>query len=389
MNRRAILLALALASPAAADEGPAKPGTLPLEEVRKALDAPGAHEAFVPKAPLGITADLKALISADNPCTPAKVELGRQLYFDPRLSKDSTVSCATCHHPAKGWTDRSPVSTGIGGQKGGRSAPTVMNRALAPVQFWDGRAPSLEAQALGPIGNPIEMGFSPEEAAKRLNEIPGYKIQFEKVFGGSTGLTAGGPATPDAIAKSIAAFERTILAGASPNDYFEIAERWRKAEADTNESADDKARRGKAVADEKARPMGDAAKRGRVLFFGKAQCATCHVGQNFADELYYNLGVGADDPGREKVTGRAEDHGAFRTMTLRNIAQTAPYMHDGSQKTLLEVVEHYDKGGNPNPNLSKRIVKLGLTKQEKEDLVKFLEEGLTGEVTKVETPRLP
>ncbi len=135
--------------------------------------------------------------------------------------------------------------------------------------------------------------------------------------------------------------------------------------------------------------MSDAAKRGRAVFFGKGQCAVCHVGQNLADELYYNLGVGPDDPGRKKVSGKAEDHAAYRTMTVRNLFDTAPYMHDGSQKTVMDVIEHYDKGGNPNPNLSKRIVKLGLTPQEKADLAEYLEKGLQGGVTKVETPRLP
>lgn len=362
----------------------ARPGTLAVAEVRKMLDAPDAHKAMEIAIPLGLN-ELEGRIPAGNPMTRAKVELGRQLYFDPRLSKDNTVSCATCHNPELGFTDRAPVSTGINGQKGGRSAPTVINRVLAPVQFWDGRAASLEAQALGPIGNPIEMGFSTDEAARRLNGIEGYKIQFEKVF--------GGPASPDFIAKAIAAFERTVISGSSPFDYYRAAEPFRGG-PDADESPEEKARREQILADEKKHPLSPAAKRGMDLFFGKAACNICHAGENLSDEQYHNLGIGMDKPepdkGREAVTGKEEDRGKFRTPTVRNIKDTAPYMHDGSLKTLKEVVEHYNKGGIENKWLTRdKVRKLNLTEAEVMDIVAFMEQGLQGSVTKVEVPRLP
>ncbi len=366
----------------------AKSGTLPLAEIQAMLADAKNHEPFVPGNPVGI-AKLDGKIPADNPLTRAKVELGRQLYFDKRLSRDETVSCATCHDPAKGWTDQAPVSTGIDGQKGGRSAPTVMNRVLHPTQFWDGRAATLEEQALGPIGNPIEMGFSVEESVKLLDGIEGYRIQFEKVF--------GGPASADGIAQAIASFERTIVTGASPWDLSERAKPWREADPDDLEEADLKMR-AEIIAAADAAPLSESAERGRVLFFGKAQCATCHTGENFTDELYYNLGIGWTgdaakfDKGREDHTKAEKDRGAFRTPTVRNIRDTAPYMHDGSLKTLAEVVEHYAKGGTDNPWLAERmreIGELGLTEEEKADLVAFMRDGLQGAVTKVETPRLP
>ena len=363
----------------------AAPGTLPLAEIRAALDAPGAHTPFTPEAPLGITSDLAELIPADNPLTPAKVELGRQLYFDKRLSADNTVSCATCHDPARGWTDCAAVSTGIKGQKGGRSAPTVINRILGKSQFWDGRAATLEEQALGPIGNPIEMGFDAERAAARLREVEGYVLQFERVF--------GGPPTPDRIAKAIASFERTVLSGGSKNDYFEAALPYFDYDLEDEKDQAFVARVRRTLDLEREHRMSLSAERGRELYFGKAVCSQCHAGEDLTDEQFHNLGVGFDrekpDLGRFDKTGVDADKGAFRTPSLRNIALTAPYMHDGSLATLMDVVEHYDKGGVANPTLSNKIVKLNLTAQEKQDLVRFMEEALSGRVTEVEVPRLP
>ena len=363
----------------------ALPGTLPLAEIEARLAEPGAHVAFVPEAPLGLTTKLATVIPADNPLTPAKVELGRQLYFDKRLSRDATVSCATCHDPARGWTDCAGVSTGIQGQKGGRSAPTVINRILGRSQFWDGRAATLEEQAVGPIGNPIEMGFTTDDAAKLLNTLPGYRVQFEKVF--------GGPATPERIGKALAAFERTILSGANKNDHYEAAKPlfdWDPAE---EKDLDFKAKAEKVLEAEREHRMSASAERGRELYFGKASCSLCHVGEDLTDELFHNLGLGFDkakpDLGRFDKTKVEADKGAFRTPSLRNIALTAPYMHDGSLRTLREVVEHYDKGGIKNPWLSNKMVPLKLTEQEKQDLVRFMEEALTGTITEVEVPRLP
>jgi len=369
----------------AASQDIAKPGTLPVEVIQRSLKAPGAHEPYVPAALLGLPKDLSTYIPADNPLTPAKVELGRQLYFDKRLSRDGTVSCATCHDPAFAWTDCEPVSTGISGQKGGRSAPTVINRLLGKTQFWDGRAATLEEQALGPVANPIEMGFTVEEAVALLNGIPGYRMQFEAVF--------GGPATNDGVAKALAAFERSVVSGANKNDYFEAAQPWFDWDPASEEDAETKALGTKALDAEKTHRMSEAAERGRALYFGKASCSTCHVGVDLTDELFHNIGIGmaAEKPdlGRFVVTQVEADKGAFKTPSLRNIAQTAPYMHDGSLATLMDVVNHYDQGGIKNPWLSDKIKPLKLTEAEKQDLVTFMEEALTGQTTPVEAPRLP
>ncbi len=284
-----------------------------------------------------------------------------------------------------GWTDQAPVSTGIDGQKGGRSAPTVVNRILGRTQFWDGRAATLEEQAVGPIANPIEMGFTLEEASKRLNEIKGYRIQFERIF--------GGPANGDRIGKAIATFERTVLAGANQNDYYEAAKPWFDNEPDEDEPAEIHKKYNDIMAALDANEMSDSAWRGRELFFDKAACSQCHAGYDLSDELFHNIGIGMDatepDLGREAHTGKIEDRGAFKTPGLRNIRRTAPYMHDGSLKTLMEVVEHYNKGGTPNEHLSDKMFKLDLTDQEKPDLVAFMEEALDSETVKVEMGKLP
>ncbi len=296
-------------------------------------------------------------IPADNPMTVEKVALGRQLYFDGRLSKDGTVSCATCHDPKKGWTDQAPVSTGIGGQKGNRSAPTVINASYNLFQFWDGRAASLEEQAAGPIQNPIEMGETVESLLARLNAIPGYRDQFRSVFGTDV--------TIDGIAKAIAAFERTVVSGDSPYDRFQAGD---------------------------ATALTEEAKRGLALFTGKANCSQCHVGFNLSDGVFHNIGVGMDEPdpdlGRFVVTKEEKDKGAFKTPSLRDLMKTAPYMHDGSEATLEAVVEYYNKGGFANPWLDPKMQPLNLTEQEKADLVAFLK-SLDGTYTVIEPPTLP
>jgi cytochrome c peroxidase len=356
---------------------------LSLDEIKTFLSDPKNHQPFVPKAPLGL-GPIAGLIPADNPMTRAKVELGRQLYFDGRLSRDGTVACATCHEPANGWAQHSAVATGIEGQKGGRNSPTVMNRIFGKTQFWDGRAASLEEQALGPIQNPIEMGFTLPELMTRLKGIEGYKIQFDKVFGG---------VTPEAVAKAIAAFERTVLVGGSAYDYAEAAKPFAKlTKEDLEEDKELAAKYAKVMKDAKDHPMSESAQRGQALFFGKANCSLCHVGVNLSDEDFYNIGVGMKEkepnPGRAAVTKTEVMTGAYKTPGLRNIALSAPYMHDGSEKTLAEVVEYYDKGGEPNKFLHMRIKKLNLTQQEKADLVAFME-ALTGNVAKVPAPKLP
>ena len=308
------------------------------------------------KPPLG----LKPLpIPADNPLTADKVELGKQLYFDKRLSRDDTISCASCHDPKKGWSNGEAFATGVRGQVGGRSAPTIINAAYSDLQFWDGRALALEGQALGPIQNPIEMDLSLDEVVAKLNKIEGYRVAFRKVF--NTDVTS------DGIAKAIASFERTCLSGDAPVDRFKAGDKT---------------------------ALTESAQRGMKVFFGKGQCSSCHVGHSFTDFSFHNIGVGMDkekpDAGRFEVTKVLGDKGSFKTPTLREISRTAPYMHDGRFKKLEEVVDYYDKGGFANPQLDEGIFTLKLTPQEKADLVKFLSEGLSGQsYLDLEPPALP
>jgi cytochrome c peroxidase len=360
---------------------------LSMDELKKLLDEPKNHEPIVPQAPVGL-GDVASFISQDNPMTRAKVELGRMLYFDKRLSRDSSVACATCHDPSAGWAKNRQFAAGIGRQEGGRNSPTVMNRIFGTkVQFWDGRAASLEEQSLGPIQNPIEMGFNLDELVERLKGIDGYRLCFETIFKDESGP---GQVSASNIAKAIASFERTVLVGESPYDYFNQAEPYRKLSQDDLDDDPELAAKAKAAfAAAAAHPISESARRGRDLFFGKANCTACHAGVNFADELFYNIGVGEKDLGRVVVTKNETETGAFKTPTVRNVALTAPYMHDGSQKTLMEVVEHYDKGGAPNPHLNQRMKKLGLTPQEKEDLVAYMQEGLTGTLPDIRAPKLP
>lgn len=306
----------------------------------------------VPPVPLGLA---PIAWPPDNPYSQEKAELGRLLYFDTRLSADNTVACASCHSPRTAFTDGQPVATGVRGQKGGRSAPTVINSAYNFLQFWDGRAPTLEEQAKGPIANPIEMANTHEAVVRRLKAIPGYRDRFRTVFGTEE-------ITIDHVARAIATFERTVLSGNSPFDRFQTGDR---------------------------EALSPAAQRGLQLFFGKARCNLCHAGPNLGGEQFANTGIGLEkqnpDWGRSEVTHREEDRGAFKTPTLRDIAGTAPYMHDGSLNTLEEVVEYYNQGGiqklhdgSPNRWLDKRMQPLDLTQQEKADLVTFLR-SLSGE----------
>ena len=299
-------------------------------------------------------------VPADNPVTEDTVKLGQVLFFTTKLSKDGTISCASCHNPAKGFADPNPGSLGMGGQKGDRNAPSVQFAAYSPTQFWDGRAATLEEQALGPIANPIEMGHSLEGMEISLKADAQLTELFQKAF--------GAPPSQAGVAKALAAFERMLPRGNSPFDKFQYGH------------------------DPKA--LNESAKRGLAIFKDpkKGNCAVCHTIEAqyalFSDGKFHNLGVGMDengelkDLGRYKVTKNDADRGAFKTPILRNVAQTAPYMHDGSQKTLKEVVDFYVGGGNSNPHLDKEIKPLtGLSKQDREDLVAFLE-SLTSERTR-------
>ena len=287
-----------------------------------------------------------------------KVDLGKQLYFDTRLSKNNSVSCAFCHNPGTGFADPRQVSIGAFGTAGGRQAPTVYNTGFIPLQFWDGRAGSLEQQAIGPIHNPIEMAETHETVVPKIAKIPGYQKQFQLIFGGGASLQH--------IAEAIAAFERTIVSQNSTFDKYVMGD---------------------------PRAMNDAATRGLGLFKGKARCILCHNGPNFTDNKFHNLGVPQvgplkEDLGRYLVTRAEKDKGAFKTPTLRSIVETAPYMHDGVFKTLEEVIDFFDQGGGNNQNLSTLMKPLGLTAEEKSDLIEFLK-ALTGAPIKVSVPKLP
>ena len=350
------------------------------EESETALD-PASGKAVVRKVvklkvPLGLSQ--APAVPVENPMTLAKWELGKKLYYDKILSSNRTVSCATCHDPAKGFTDQSKTSTGINSQVGGANAPTVTNSAFNRLQFWDGRASSLEEQAQGPPGNPVEMfdgkGDAWAEVVKRLRASPEYVDAFKTVFGHAP--------TRDAAAKAIAAYERTALVGNSLYDRAEVAMRKRIAEDDgkPEQTAADYAavlKEALATKDAAAKHIGvtdaagvDAAAKklanGRTLFFGKARCSNCHVGDNFTDNAFHNLGVGVKDgkipagePGRfgPQPTGHKNpaEYGAHKTPGLRGLLDTAPYMHDGSEKTLEAVVELYDRGGNVNEFLDAKM----------------------------------
>jgi len=361
-------------------------GPISVPQIETWLDDEHNFTELTPVLPLGLSQGSSQITGLDeNPLTRAKIELGRQLYFDPRLSVDSTVSCASCHDPSMGYTAQTKTGVGIKGQAGGRNSPVAFNRILSDKQFWDGRAGSLEEQAIGPIENPIEMGFTHEGVVKRLASMPVYAKQFEKIFGS---------VTIDAVGKAIAAFERVLVTAPSPYDYNEQWKAFKDLEPEDLEDDPELAELyAEAAAGIKSHFMSDSAKRGREIFFTeKGNCTACHVGANLADEKYHNIGVGMDqetpDVGRHAVTKDTVDTGAFKTPTVRNVALTAPYMHDGSMATLEEVVEWYDKGGHSSKHLSSKIRPLKLTDQEQADLVEFMK-ACTSPTPPVETSRLP
>lgn len=391
------------------------------------------------KLPLGLTA--APLVPTENPMTVEKWILGKKLYYDKILSTDGSVACASCHSPAKGFTDGKKSSTGINLAIGPINSPTVFNAAYNRLQFWDGRAVTLEDQSQGPVGNNLEMfggkGDPWEEAIARIRKEPRMVKMFQAVFGHAP--------TRDSAAKAIATYERTVLLGSGLQDRAEAAMRKRVIEEETGKfdlKAEDYATtlktafsaRSPTLADIGLDPTKDvgkieiAAKRlmnGRILFFNKARCANCHSGDTYSDGGFHNLGVGATKEGELPLhefgrftrlqTGHKDAAlvGAFKTPGLRGLLQTAPYMHTGEEKTLEQVVDFYDRGGNANPYLSEKMrdataeaaflkarnegkpvdpairtygplkkpiipLKLNLTTQEKEDLVLFLK-ALNGE----------
>jgi len=316
-------------------------------------------------------------IPEDNPPTRAKVDLGQKLYFDARLSTDGTIACASCHDPRNGFADGRGKATsgGVGGALGTRNAPTVLNAAFLSSQFWDGRAATLEEQAVQPLMNPIEHGFRDEASVlARLRELPDYGPPFEAAFGSSEITLAR-------VGQAVASFERTLISLRAPIDRFLAGDR---------------------------KALSSSAQRGWELYNAKARCNTCHghIGAFplFTDDDFHNIGVGvqsidfeavarkaqsqvaagesldalalsgaqSSELGRFLVTREPRHMGAFKTPQLRNVALTAPYMHDGSEATLRDVIEYYDRGGNKNAYLDGGMRPLGLTDQEKKDLVELM-----------------
>jgi cytochrome c peroxidase len=327
------------------------------------------------RLPLGLPVGLwERLIPSVNPVTAEKIELGRRLYYDRRLSSDGTIACATCHDPEKGFADGRKVAEGIGGKRGARNSPTVLNAIFNEFQFWDGRAQSLEEQAKGPLINPVEMGMKDHDAVVAVVQRDAtYAADFLRVFGRKASI--------DDIVAAIATFERTVVSGDSAFDRF---------------SAGDPT------------ALSPSAQRGLDLWNGKARCSTCHsigpLTPNFTDNKFHNIGVAKglnlralssraapsgttsaplsdaeiSELGRFVVDRQSTSIGAFRTPGLRDVALTAPYMHDGSKATLMEVVAFYQTGGELNPYLDVEMKPVELTGRDMSDLVAFME-SLTGE----------
>jgi cytochrome c peroxidase len=304
-----------------------------------------ATQAAEPQLPLGL--ELYRPIPSDNRLTSAKIALGRRLFFDRRLSRDGTHSCASCHEPQRAFTDGRAVAQGIGGTRGRRNSPTLVNRAWGSSFFFDGRARSLEDLALQPILDPTELGSTADAVLSLARSS--YRSRFRAAFDAEPSL--------ELIAKALASYLRTIVDGDSAFDRFAVG----------NDSA-----------------LTTSARRGRTLFNGKAGCGQCHSGTNLTDDEFHNTGVAwrtgvLTDEGRAGVTSAPADRGAFKTPTLREISRTAPYMHDGSLMSLPQVIEYYDTGGAKNPSLDPKLRVLHLSPTEKADLAAFLN-SLTGRI---------
>lgn len=312
---------------------PGLPSGLPADNLPKSLMAsrPPAGVANLPAPP------------EDNPLTPASVQLGRKLFFDPLLSADRTVACASCHLPERGFAGTDGRAVGVSGRRGRRNAPSLINRAFGRSFFWDGREATLEAQALKPIEDPLEMDLPLDQLLDRLAKDADYAAQFRTAF--PDGLTRAN------IGRALASFERTLVYGDSPVDRFVLAE--------------------------EVGLLDDKARHGLWLFQSRARCWKCHTGQDLTDEKFHNTGVSVGreplDLGRFEYTQDDADRGKFKTPSLRNVSETAPYMHDGSLNTLADVVEFYNQGGGKNERLDRAIEPLRLTAEESAALVAFLE----------------
>ena len=277
------------------------------------------------------------------------------LFFDPRLSNSQVMSCATCHNPSFAWGDSLPKGVGHGHKQLGRRTPTILNSAFNEVQFWDGRAHSLEEQAIGPIVAAGEMNFSIDQAVENISAIPEYVSWFNEAYPGEE-------ICEETIGKAIASFERTVISGEAPFD------RWINGDADA---------------------ISKKAKWGFKLFNEKANCVNCHSGWNFTDSSFHDIGVKTEDKGRGGVLEIDALNHAFKTPTLRNIVERAPYMHNGSEATLHEVLVLYNLGGRVHrPTLSDEIEPLGLNEDEIDAVIEFLK-TLSSKDDPVELPILP
>lgn len=290
-----------------------------------------------PPTPLGL--DEYFPTPEDNPLTADVIELGRTLFFDTRLSADGRVSCATCHKLERAFSDTAARSSGVHDRMGTRNTPALVNRAYGRVFFWDGRSDTLEHQVLQPFENPDEMDLALDVLTTRLAGDPAYRRLLAEMFGRS-------PSAADA-ARALASFVRAQRFGNTAFDRYQAGD---------------------------AAALSDQARRGLESFRGRGNCSTCHLGPTFTDEVFHNTGVswGAGDLGRFGVTGKDEDRGAFKTPTLRELARTAPYMHDGSLQTLNDVVDFYNRGGRANPFLDPEIRPLRLDDGQQRDLIEFL-----------------
>jgi cytochrome c peroxidase len=296
--------------------------------------------------PLGL--DLYMPVPEENPLTPKKIGLGRRLFNDRGLSRDGSTSCATCHQQNRAFSDGRRVAIGVNGATGIRNSPSLVNRGYNQTLFWDGRAASLEQQVIEPLVNPREMKSTPEHVTDYVRRK--YRRDFEAAFG-------HGPEYGD-VARALASYVRTIQSGNSRFDRF------REGRVNTLTTSE---------------------RAGMLLFHSKAGCSSCHVGPNLTDDAFHNTGVAFRDgkyldAGRFDVSHAEADMGAFRTPGLREVARTAPYMHDGSIGTLEDVVEYYNRGGNMNPRLDSVLRPLHLTPAEKANLVAFLR-VLTGVIS--------
>jgi cytochrome c peroxidase len=344
----ATLAVCAIAVLGVSGAGRERPGNGPrTESAERALSRPFLEEYQRPA---------RVPFPEDNAPTAARETLGRALFFDPRLSGSNWISCASCHNPGLSWGDALPRAIGHGMQTLGRRTPTILNLAWADAMFWDGRADSLEAQALGPIEAEGEMNLPLAELAGKLSAIEGYRTLFAAAYPGE-------PIAPPTIAKAIATFERAVVSADAPFD------RWVRGDEDA---------------------ISTDAKRGFVLFNTKARCALCHAGWRFTNDSFHDIGVVTSDAGRgSMLPGIPVMQHAFKTPTLRDVARRAPFMHNGSVATLEEVVELYDRGGLvKRPSLSPDLKPLGLTTAEKRELTAFLR-TLTSPEQPVLLPALP